>query len=317
MIYRGKAAIDYLGLQIDSPDPGESSHWIKFNSKFSFAGGVFSGLQGFGCNGPSWQNPLHLLFQRPFRKMASSFSSFKKIDEIAFRVTKSQGRAYDLDVLRQAITVAYLQEKIPEALGPSSMGCVIGDGFASATSILLKSGSAKCVVLINLTKTLMVDLWFFQQWMGDVDFESNVRLVTNDESLKKVLVELALEPSKLAVIAIQAKHHDLVKYCPVDFAINIASMGEMNPSTISEYFEDLRSIAERKNIFFYCANRIRKELPDGTVTSFEEYPWNNDDLIRDDELCPWTQFYYSFAPPFYRLYDGPFQHKLVRLSKGL
>ncbi len=89
------------------------------------------------------------------------------------------------------------------------MGCVIGDGFASTTSILLGTGAAACIVLVNLTKTLLVDLWFLQKWMGESEFDSQIRLVTDEESLKKVLNDQSTGSSKITVIAIQAKDHYL------------------------------------------------------------------------------------------------------------
>ena len=95
------------------------------------------------------------MLQRRFRKMAELFPEFKAIDVLADKITASQGRAYDLDVLRQAITIAFLRKKYVSAK-PSSQEtvCVIGDGFASMTALLLASSSASRVVLVNLTKTL-------------------------------------------------------------------------------------------------------------------------------------------------------------------
>ena len=47
---------------------------------------------------------------------------------------------------------------------------------------------------------------------------------------------------------------------------------------------------------------------------FEDYPWHLASEIQEDELCPWTQKYYNFQPPFYRNYLGPFRHRLVIFS---
>ncbi len=115
-------------------------------------------------------------------------------------------------------------------------------------------------------------------------------------------------------MAIQASHHELLKDCPVDLALNIVSMQEMDPPVIEAYFDDLRAIAARREVVFYCCNREKKTLPDGTVTCFDQYPWNESDQIIVDELCPWHQFYYVLRPPFYRPYDGPIRHRLMTLS---
>ena len=91
-------------------------------------------------------------------------------------------------------------------------------------------------------------------------------------------------------------------------------MGEMNPPVVAAYFDDMRAIAHERDVLFYCCNRQEKKLPDGVVTRFADYPWRAEDQIMVDELCPWTQFYYSILPPFYRPYDGPFMHRLLTLS---
>ena len=314
MIYRGVSGIDYLSTQLLERDSGESSHWRKYHSSFKFSEGVFSGLHGFGGNGVRWHTPFHRLLQYPFRKMGQKFSQFKVIDKTAFLITGSQRRAYDIDVLRQTLTVTFLRETIPAVLSPSSMGCVIGDGFALTTSLLLETNSAKCVVMVNLTKTLLVDLWSLKEWMGVSNFDSQVRLVTDEDSLLEVLAEQESSASLVKIIAIQAKDHHLIKKCPVDYSINIASMQEMDPQIIEEYFSDLRSAVVNNEMYFYCANREEKLLPDGVVTRFSEYPWLKEDEIKVDELCPWHQFYYNHMPPFYHPYDGAIRHRLVKLA---
>ena len=69
------------------------------------------------------------------------------------------------------------------------MACVIGDGFASMTSLLLAIQSAGCVVLVNLTKTLLVDLWYLKLWLGEVDFDTIVKLVSDGTQLEKIMSE--------------------------------------------------------------------------------------------------------------------------------
>ena len=314
MIYKGFGAVDYLSTQLFEEDPGESSHWRKYHSAFEFSGDGFHGLQGFGGTGARWHNLFHRILQHPFRKMGERFTQFKNVDKTANKITGLQGRAYDIDVLRQTLTVALLKETIPAVLNSSSMGCVIGDGFASTTSILIETHSAECVVVVNLTKTLLVDLWFLKRLMGDNNFDSQVRLVTDEKSLIKLLEEQSSTISKVKIIAIQAKDQNLIKTCPINYAINIASMQEMDPPVINEYFKDLRSTAVNNEIYFYCANREEKTLPGGTLTRFNDYPWSKEDEIKVDELCPWHQLTYSYKPPFYRPFDGPIRHRLVKLS---
>jgi hypothetical protein len=193
------------------------------------------------------------------------------------------------------------------------MACVIGDGFSSMTSLLLATKSAGCVVLVNLTKTLLVDLWFLKLFLGADDFDVSVNLVSDNTSLEKIKKEWRSHPEIGLVIAIEARDHDLINACPVDYAVNIASMQEMDPTVIAGYFQNLRTIAGSRELFFYCCNREEKTLPDGTITRFEDYPWLTEDQIFYDELCPWHQFYYSKRPTFYHTYN-PIRHRLVGMA---
>jgi putative sugar O-methyltransferase len=318
-MYSGQFAIDYLSSEAVKSDPSASSHWKKYHAHFQFNGKTFFGLQGFGGSSKKLTGLRFLLtklLQKKFRRFADSYEKFAFIDRLAREITNKQQREYDLDVLRQALTISFLDQKVGESLNHKSTLCVIGDGFASMAALLLASKSAGCIVLINLTKTLLVDLWYLKLWMGADKFESAVDLIVNDEDIPLVLEKrsrFAGEGTQ-QIIAIQASDHYLMKKFPIDMVINIASMQEMNPQTIASYFDDMRDIAKNKKLLFYCCNREEKILPDGTVTKFRDYPWHLSDEILFEGLCPWHQQYYSTRPPFFRQYDGPIIHKLVALS---
>ena len=76
----------------------------------------------------------HQILQLRFRRMGKIFPSFYHVDREAKNIPVSQKRHYDLDVLRQTLSVSLLKTTIPSFLKSSSMACVIGDGFASMTS---------------------------------------------------------------------------------------------------------------------------------------------------------------------------------------
>lgn len=314
-MYSGQAAIDYLATAATKNDPAASSHWQKYHSKFKFTGQNFEGLQGFGGREKQAQG-LHLWFlkllQRRFRRFGDAYAKFIDVDMLASGVVSKQRRVYDLDVLRQALTISFLHSSSPGKFTQNTTCCVIGDGFASLSTLLLASKSAGRVVLVNLTKTLLVDLWYLKLWMGAEKFETSVDLVVDAAGLAR-----ALEQSKSRadgaqqIIAIQASDHKLLQNCPVDVVLNIASMQEMDPPVVEAYFDDMRAIAIKRDLLFYCCNREEKKLPDGTVTRFADYPWRDDDQILVDGLCAWHQYYYSIRPPFYRPYDGPHMHRLV------
>ena len=78
--------------------------------------------------------------------------------------------------------------------------------------------------------------------------------------------------------------------------------------TIVDYFTLIKS--QVVPTYFYFANRISKELPDGSIINFNEYPWDGTKVLID-ELCPWHQQFPTIKPPWIRKFDGPTQHRLV------
>lgn len=167
MSYSDQAAIEYLTSLVEQDDPGSSSHWRMYHKDFVVQeDGHFSGLRGFGGCHPPYRGMgflAHKVLQRKYRRMAGSFSEFGRLDRCALSITVKQGRAYDLDVLRQTITLAFLKKHLP-SLSDQCVVAVIGDGFASMTTLLLASRLAKHVLLVNLNKTLLVDLVYFRKW---------------------------------------------------------------------------------------------------------------------------------------------------------
>ena len=308
----GDDAIERLAELATHEDASASSHWRKYHQHFAFDGTRFTGIEGFGGSRrrAAHRTLLHRLLQIPYRRMGRDFEAFGRIDRLAEAVTRKQEREYDLDVLRQTLTLAYLLDHIGDRLDGTKRAIVIGDGFASMTSLLLQSGAAKQVVLVNLSKTLLVDLWYLRLLLGP-DFNARVAFVEREAEL-----EAAMQSEQVGVIAAQATDHTLIRSCTAAVAINIASMQEMNRGTVEDYFEDLRSISRTsaERLAFYCCNRVSKELPDGEVIEFSKYPWASTDTIVDDDLCPWHQKYYSAKPPFYVPYDGPIQHRLAILN---
>jgi len=320
MIYTGDSAIDFLATRVVEDDPAASSHWKKYHSGFAFTGDGFSGLQGFGgLSEPTpARNAWHWLMQVPFRRMGAGFAEFSRLNKLGRKIAMRQRRVYDLDMMRQAISLAFMKDRLDGQPDSNSTVCVIGDGFGSMTALLVQSRSARVVLLVNLTRTLLVDLWYLKLALGE-GFQQQVYLATEGAGVSELVAELRSRGGRETyVVALQATDHSLLRSCAIDVAINIVSMQEMDPPIIAEYFGDLRapSDAHQEGPFFYCCNREEKTLPDGTITRILEYPWEAGDRILEDELCPWHQRYYSRRPNFYHPYDGPIRHRLVRLAQG-
>ena len=304
--YYGHDAIDYLASKIKQVDPKSSSHWNHFHSKFDYHDGKFSGVEGFGSNRQVFsglRGLAHNIFQIPFRAMGKKFSNFEKIDRVAKGILSKQDKGYSLDVLRQVITLAYLEDK--KVVKNNATSCVIGDGYGTMTCLLFENNHQR-IISVNLSKTLLMDLWQIKLFLGD-KFEEVV-LVTEKHDIPETLLKTNNKPS---IIAIEAENHNLIRLFPLDLSINIASMQEMNPEIVEEYFEDI-SIATLRGGAFYCCNREEKILPDGTKSIFSNYPWHLSRESLEDDLCPWHLKYYNLKVPFYHSYDGPARHRLVK-----
>jgi len=305
MTYKGFEAIKYLEERYLNDDVSASSHWKKFHKKFRFDGKNFLGLEGFGGNKKPYniyKKIIHKIFQFRYLKMNSS-NQFKKILGNAKKIAAKQNRALDLDFIRQCLTIDFIRSKIE--LKEKNI-LIIGDGFASLTSLFLEENISK-IFLINLTKTLLVDLVYIRKHIGEILFNKKVCLIDSKAKNFKDIFD------KFEIICVEAKNSNLIEYFPIDIAINVASMQEMDIKSINDYFKRLYFISKNRDIYFYCCNRESKKLPDGEVINFKNYPWGEDDLIVVDELCPWHQDYYSKRPPFYHKYEGKHRHQLRKL----
>jgi putative sugar O-methyltransferase len=303
--YRNEEAFSYLSNLINSPEAGRSAHWAWMLANYAYKEGEFQGLDGFGGHQPRsvLGSAAHYIMQTPYRLMAKTYPRFTEIHRIGRSIAACQNRLFDLDMLRQVLTMAFIDDLI-DLEGLPGIPLVIGDGFGALTALLLSLLPGRQIMLINLTPVLLVDLTYIRKVFPLVE----IALVESQAQM-----EAALDQSKETVIALRADFQNFIRHAPISLAVNVSSMHEMQPSIVERYFSNLRS-AKGEHTYFYCCNRIRKELPDGTVTEFMKYPWHVKDDIIVDELCPWHQKYYIF-PPRYLKYDGPIQHRLARLLK--
>ena len=92
-----------------------------------------------------------------------------------------------------------------------------------------------------------------------------------------------------------------------DLAFNTMSFQEMSNGSIKLYFNLLRRILKKDNIF-YCLNAVEKEMITNEIIEkirFSEYPWKDDDLIFD----------YSLSDVHKNKTTKPFFRKIVQLTK--
>ena len=162
--------------------------------------------------------------------------------------------------------------------------------------------------MVNLTKTLFVDV-AHAMTLPELSDNESIVLVDNENDLKK-----AIKNDNIKMIFIEALNCEILHASEADLVFNIASMQEMDMKYINIYFNQMRKIARKKPVYFYCCNRKLKTFPDNTQIKFSAYPWKDQDKHYFDELCPWHQNYYRLIPKFYFPYDGPIIHRFTKLS---
>jgi hypothetical protein len=306
----GDDVFNVLQAESEFSERSISSHWVEYLKGFRYENGEFSGKglsEGGGGRRSFKEGLLEYVFQTPFRRQGKQFAEFGQILKCAKQVHKQRNTSLLLGSLRQVLSLSLLQSIIALDQLEGNI-IVVGDGFGTMTSLLLSYLTQKKpkIILVNLTQNLLIDAVFIKKSV----LYSNICLVKDIEAYRS-----ALRDSEINVICIQADNAQLISSASIGLLINIASMQEMNPSVIGDYFRFMRSSPNQKT-YFYCANRIEKVLPDGVVSSFFGYPWHQNDNIIVDELCPWHQQYYDYKrPPFYCQYDGAHQHRLVMMHK--
>ena len=290
---------------LDTHQPGKSSHWQEQLQRFSYSEDTgISGLIGLGStsSGGVVRRALHWLMQIPLRVSAGNYRRQHQLMRSARHIARSQGRLLDQDILRQVLTYAFCERRLPW-LRENGVSVVIGDGFGVLASLLYLHTKNK-IVSINLSEILLTD---YVSTRGIVPSGATA-LVESTSELNDALAE-----QDIRLVYLQAKDHELLRMLDISMAFSVCSMHEMDPSIAQQYFADLRGCKGRE-AFFYCCSRVKKVMPDGTVTRFEQYPWFAEDDILVVGLCPWNQYFYSGGLPYYRKFAGPVQHRLARLA---
>jgi len=308
--YMDDDAVEWLLEHFNDDEASISSLWRDQVAQIHFADGHFEGLTGFGNFEPplhGLRRLFHWLLMARFRRAGAKYKHFRRINRIARETAARQSRNYNLDILRQAITVSFLLDQVRANLeNENGFILAIGDGFGTFSALVLAAFPKARVVMVNLTKVLLADVIYLRKGVPDV----TVALVHDEKSLASAVAD-----KNVRAITIRSDDSYLLKGLSISLATNIVSMQEMNPSIIAEYFDFMRHSSGGRPMF-YCCNREVKTLTDGTVVAFDEYPWQSSDEVFVDELCPWNMYRYATRPPFYRPYDGPIRHRLARLAKA-
>lgn len=287
-----------------------SSYWrtiggqrvSKKNNKFLVDG------YGFGFYKP--RNLINQFRSLPERVLLShilrKYNCLKYLIHAGKAILAKSGHILNFDSVKQILSLNTILRKLGTGSNLTGQGlssvCVIGDGYAFFSSLIKLIDPNIRVISVNLGRTLFFDVLFSER-----NFPEIHPILLKTEDSKNVRV------SNSQLSFIEAEKYGLLENLEVNLFINIGSMQEMNPEVIDRYFKYMRSSYQSPCYFYWC-NRLRKELPDGTLVEFMKYPWQNNDDVLIDELCPWYQEYPSSRPPFWRPFDGPIQHRFVRIK---
>ena len=208
-----------------------------------------------------------------------------------FRFSVQTKQIFGYDLTRMILSINFLANNLGNLDGKKVV--IIGDGYGRFGG-LLKTIYPNCqIVYINLGRTLLFDYFYSMKSHP----QSQHKLITKENEFIK----------DFNYIEAEAYQDITIKG---DIFINIASMQEMDMKQINEYFDLICS--QNQGTIFYCCNRVSKRLPDNSVINFFEYNWGELEVLID-ELCPWHQKFPIIRPPFIRNFDGPIQHRLVKV----
>lgn len=276
-----------------------SSHWKKFGAltRVTKQDGQYAlSGRGFGTFVPSHslESVTQFLPNARSRALLRKFHVDGGIRWAGDRVARRAKRVVSFDCVKQILAVDLLRRH--GVLAETGTVAVIGDGYGYMTALLGTVLPEARLICVNLGDILFFDVYYVQRALPDE------RCVLNSVSDKD-----------RRIVFLEAEHYQLLSSLPVDLFVNIASMQEMDLSVIGNYFREMRSGDGAG--YFYCCNRVEKTLPDGSVIRFDAFPWNRNDKVLVDGLCPWYQRRPVLKPPFWRPFGGPIQHRLAKLAR--
>jgi len=279
-----------LEKYLSKSDNQKSSHWKKelqgadyFNTHKSFGFGFFEKKSILYI-------PIHFFFQKLIfdNKIFSTdeYKMFKKLCDL-------QNRQIECDVIRHIFTFNFLNK---HNLLKNKI-CVIGDGKANFVGGLLQNNRKDIKIFsINLAEVLIHDYLLIK-----------ITNLIKDEDIVVVKSKKDLSIPNKRLFLIDASNSSLLINKNINLFINIASMQEMKPDILENYFQIIKS----NNAYFYCCNREYKKLYGNEELIFDQYPWGNcKKIVLED--CPWHKKYYDFKRPFIKKYDGNVKHSLVK-----
>jgi len=306
-----KYLYDAYYMNHDNYSDVTSSHWREIGGHKVQWNGHSLDLKGNGFGnriGNDWLRSCYSFPERMMlRKVLSNYPELRWISKVAKGVAKKQGTIFSYDCLRQALSLAFIERSLGDKKhilkSKGARVCIIGDGYGYLACLFKIVFPNIQVVEVNLGRTLLFDATYIQKVFPD----ESVALLNERSDCKSI------DDIEASFVLLEAENYNLIEHLPVDLFVNIASMQEMDLSVVQNYFQYMRK-SKRDNKYFYCCNRLEKNLPDGEIIQFSKYGWRLQDEIIIDELCPWYQKFPVPYPPFWKSFDGPIQHRFVLMQ---
>ena len=277
---------------INENDKEKSSHWKKLLANRKILIDI-KGNYGFG------QYKELNRFSEMYHKVMQDFvfgKGLKKIREYKL-IKKYYGkfnRQLESDVIRHIYTFNLLNRyKILK-----NNVAVIGDGKANFILGSKIINPSLKLFSINLPEILINDLLILMK--SNLFISEEICLVKNNTDLDKDSVKLFLIP---------ANKSNLLSSKKIDLFVNLASFQEMNYEQINNYFNIIKS----NKSYLYNCNREEKILPDGKIIKYDNYPFDNAEILFKEE-CDWHKKIYLTSFPFVKKYDGNHLHSLCKFT---
>lgn len=290
-----------------------SSYWQEYGAKNIVERGRVSPItQGYGLgevfNPGVRGRTLHVLERLSYWQLTAGLRHYPSVWQAAKRLARDLSFRLTFAVWKSAVALAVLADHWTEyRLSPRTFA-LIGDGYGFLGALIRRYQPGSRMYCIDLPKTLVFQAQTHE--MADRRVSLSV-LSTDGVAGADVVFVLPQDVERITD--------------DIDCAINIASMQEMNEFSITSYFSFLRR-RSAPHSRFYCVNRLRKELPGGEISAFNDYPWHSDDEIFIDGLCPYyTRFFglptlpngprlLGVRVPCINYFGGVHMHRLVRLA---
>lgn len=224
---------------------------------------------------------------------------------------------FSYDVFRQCCIGSVLEPYVAQWRNPNIL--LIGDGYGILSGLLKIRFPESRLFLVDIFPALLFQAVVLGKSMPEVRQE----LACPDGLRRNEAVDHSIPTGITFCHARDLSHLDENTF---HLVINVASMQEMSPDSVRDYFTFIRSHLSAEGLF-YCCNREEKVLPSSEILRFNDYPWEGTDSHLLDEEPLFYRWFFSprhtarnlriatLPVPFGRLFDGAMRHRLTRLFR--